>query len=486
MSSTSRNRAYHPIPPNPADTTIAVSSTQPSSVININGNPIEAAFEAQLKIQKRSEEFEAELGDRINQIFPRCPPSAVSSESKGSKEKKKSNTGTGKKKAVQGKKKSSTTKVAKTKEAVQHTDVKSSLSNVEIVDNIVDLTVNGSNCDEVNRQNYIHHQQMISNNRESLKTMLSPTSPADVNRFAPNDNALNNLTNKNIQKNSQIGKEISVNNQKIVTEIPSYTQTSGLEQRQNIQSFPSTNLNPSYSNSYINDDAITHSNDQKTLAHQITNRVNQECVESSPNSTSTFEGNDSGHYSIINQYQSADSSVAGGNSNRSFQGTYSSMSGGTGSSIGHLDSVSENSNSFTPSAGPTATPSSVTSYSYSSSAMMMSPGSSTASSSEHSASGGNGGVRGTAISNSNAKYNSPSINAASASPFQGDNSTTKDHQQDQIITAVNAGRIRKNLSEYSVSGVDNRLPAASNFGNTNQNMSDVQLLKDTKIEIAGM
>ena len=37
---------------------------------------------------------------------------------------------------------------------------------------------------------------MISNNRESLKTMLSPTSPADVKRFAPNDNALNNLTNK--------------------------------------------------------------------------------------------------------------------------------------------------------------------------------------------------------------------------------------------------------------------------------------------------
>ena len=87
MSSTSRNRAYHPIPPNPADTTIAVSSsTQPPSVININGNPIEAAYEAQIKIQKRSEEFEAELGDRINQLFPRCPPSAVLSQSKGSKE----------------------------------------------------------------------------------------------------------------------------------------------------------------------------------------------------------------------------------------------------------------------------------------------------------------------------------------------------------------------------------------------------------------
>ena len=73
MSSTSRNRAYHPIAPDSATAPSAVS--QQSSVININGNPIEAAFEAQ--IQKRGERFEAELGGRINQIFPRCPaPSA--------------------------------------------------------------------------------------------------------------------------------------------------------------------------------------------------------------------------------------------------------------------------------------------------------------------------------------------------------------------------------------------------------------------------
>ena len=232
MSSTSRNRAYHPIPPNPADTTIAVSSsTQPPSVININGNPIEAAYEAQIKIQKRSEEFEAELGDRINQLFPRCPPSAVLSQSKGSKEKKNSNTGTGKKKAGQGKKKSTNHKVAKTKEAVQHTTVKSPFSNVEIVDNIVDLTGNGSNCDEVNRQNYIHHQQMISNNRESLKTMLSPTSPADANTFAPNDNILKNSANKNIQRSTL------VNDEKITTEVPRYSQQSEFEPRQNVIHF---------------------------------------------------------------------------------------------------------------------------------------------------------------------------------------------------------------------------------------------------------
>ena len=481
MSSTSRNRAYHPIPPNPADTTIAVSSsTQPSSVININGNPIEAAFEAQIKIQKRSEEFEAELGDRINQLFPRCPPSAVSSQSKGSKEKKSSNTGTGKKKVGQGKKKSNTAKVTKTKEAVQHTDVKSSLSNVEIVDNIVDLTGNGSNCEEVNRQNYMHHQQMISNNRDSLKTMLKPTtSPADANTFAPNDNVLKNSVNKNSQRSTLVNKP------NIATEVPRYSQQSEFELRQDIHSYPTATINPSYNNSYVNDNAITHTNDNKTSHHQIINQENLEFVESSTNITSSLEENNTGNYSIINQYQSADSSAAS-SSNRSLQGTYSSMSGGTGSSIGHLDSVSENSNSFPPSAGPTATPSSVTSYSYSSSAMMMSPGSSTASSSEHSASVGNSGLRGTGASSANAKFSSPSIHASSTQAFQGENNVIKDHQQDQIITAVNAGRIRKNLSEYSVSGVDNRIPAASSFGNTNQNIPDGQLLKDTKIEIAGM
>ena len=84
----------------------------------------------------------------------------------------------------------------------------------------------------------------------------------------------------------------------------------------------------------------------------------------------------------------------------------------------------------------------------------------------------------------NTKFNSPSINAGTIPAFHGENSVTKD-QPDQIITAVNAGRIRKNLSEYSVSGVDNRLPAASSFINTNQNIPDTQILKDTKIEIAG-
>ena len=484
MSSTSRNRAYHPIPPNSADTTIAVSSTQPSSVININGNPIEAAFEAQIKIQKRSEQFEAELGDRINQLFPRCPPSTITSQSRGSKDKRGSNTGSGKKKTGQGKKKSTTSKVVKAKEGDKHTDVKRSLSNVEIVDNIVDLTGNGSNCDEVNRQNYIHHQQMISNNRESLKTMLSPTSPADVNRFDPNHrNVLENTTNKTVRRNSQVITEALVNNQKISPEIPVYSQRSDqLEEKQNIQSYQTTTLSTSFNNSYINDNAIAPSNDLKNSHHQITNRTILELEDPSPNLPS-LEENNTGNYSILTQLQSSDSSAASC-SNRSFQGTYSSMSGGTGSSIGHLDSVSENSNSFPPSAGPTATPSSVTSYSYSSSAMMMSPGSSTASSSEHSASGGNGGVRGTGVSTSNTKFHSPSINAGTIPAFHGENSVAKD-QPDQIITAVNAGRIRKNLSEYSVSGVDNRLPAASGFVNTNQNIPDTQILKDTKIEIAG-
>ena len=482
MSSTSRNRAYHPIPPNSADTTIAVSSTQPSSVININGNPIEAAFEAQIKIQKRSEKFEAELGDRIHQLFPRCPPSTITSQSRGSKDKKSSNTGSGKKKAGQGKKKSTANKVPKAKEGEQHTDIKRSLSNVEIVDNIVDLTGNGSNCDEVNRQNYIHHQQMISNNRESLKTMLSPTSPADGNRFAPNHN--NVLENKAVKRNSQVITEELINNQKIAAETPVYSQRPDqLEEKETLQSYQTTTLNTSYNSSYINDNAIAPSNNLKNSHHQTTNQPILEFGDPSTNLPS-LEENNTGNYSILTQLQAADSSAASCN-NRSFQGTYSSMSGGTGSSIGQLDSVSESSNSFPPSAGPTATPSSITSYSYSSSAMMMSPGSSTASSSEHSASGGNGGVRGAGVSSSNTKFHSPSINSGTIPIFHGESSAAKDQQPDQIITAVNAGRIRKNLSEYSVSGVDNRLPAASSLGNTNQNNPDTQILKDTKIEIAG-
>ena len=61
-------------------------------MININGNPIEAAFEAHNRVQRRGEKFEAELGDRINQLFPRCQPSTTSSQSKVAKSKKDLNT----------------------------------------------------------------------------------------------------------------------------------------------------------------------------------------------------------------------------------------------------------------------------------------------------------------------------------------------------------------------------------------------------------
>ena len=108
-----------------------------SSVININGNPVAAAYAKQ-------EQIEA-LEQRIDHLFPRCPPGAVPSSSLSG----------GKK----GKKKSK--------------------SRVKIVDNIIDLrSPNGTN-DDVNRQNYLYHL----NNRNS-KQLLNPTS---VNH--PNNNA---------------------------------------------------------------------------------------------------------------------------------------------------------------------------------------------------------------------------------------------------------------------------------------------------------
>ena len=119
MSSASRNRAYHPITPNTAAVPSAVSSQHSSSVININGNPIEAAFEAQL--QKRSNEFKSDLGDRISQIFPRCPPPSSSSHSKGKRLKSKTasetnlNTNPAKKRSGTGKKKTDTEKITKGK-----------------------------------------------------------------------------------------------------------------------------------------------------------------------------------------------------------------------------------------------------------------------------------------------------------------------------------------------------------------------------------
>jgi hypothetical protein len=481
MSSTSRNPAYHPIAQATADSPSPLSS-KTSSVININGNPIEAAFEAHTRIQRRGEKFEAELGDRINQLFPRCQPSTTSSQPKGSKSKKDLNTNTSKKRSGTGKKKSGSNKQLKTKEGIAENELNSSLQ-VEIVDNIIDLEEGASNCDDVNRRNFLQHQQMISNNRQSSKTMLSPTTLKNVNTFVPNDNIPRNV-NKNLQRNSKQTTSEEILQSNNTTELSQHIRLEQREQQQDQQTLSTSNTKNTYIDSYLDNNASdARSNQIKTSHYPVTSSPNFNIADSPPHLTSLDATNPT-NFSILNQLHSAESSIASG-SNRSCQGTYSSMSGSTGNSISHFDSVSDNSPSFPPSAGPTATPSSVTSYSYSSSAMMMSPGSSTASSSEHSASGGNGGVRGVTVSNSNSKYNSSVVASGTTPVFHGENSTPKDQQPDQIITAVNAGRIRKNLSEYSVSGVDNRISAASTFANITQNNADTLILKDTKIEIAG-
>ena len=371
----------------------------------------------------------------------------------------------------------------------------SSTHQVEIVDNIIDLKTNGSDCDDVNRRNFIHHQQMISSNRESFKTMLSPTTPTDVSTFVPIDNVPK--ANQNVKRTSQqrvLENEILHDTTR--KELSAYSQQIRLEEtqkpQQGIQKFSANHTNKLMNpneliDSYIDDNATAPSNLQiLNSRHQITNISNSIYEDSPPHLSSNLEANNTTNFSILNQLHSVESPVSSGSANRSCQGTYSSMSGGTGSSVSHLDSVSDHSNSLPPSAGQTATPSSVTSYSCGSSAMMMSPGSSTASSSEHSASGGNGGVRSVAVSNTNAKYTSSAVTSGSIPTFQGEISVSREPHQDQIITAVNAGRIRKNLSEYSVSGIDNRMTiAASTLTNINQNNADTSALKDTKIEIAG-
>ena len=240
MSSTSRNRAYHPIAPDSAAAPSAVS--QQSSVININGNPIEAAFEAQ--IQKRGERFEAELGGRINQIFPRCPAPSAVLQPKVSKTKKNVNTNPAKKRT--GKKKPSSDKQSKTEKVPTQNELISSTHQVEIVDNIIDLKTNGSDCDDVNRRNFIHHQQMISSNRESFKTMLSPTTPTDVSTFVPIDNVPK--ANQNVKRTSQqrvLENEILHDTTR--KELSAYSQQIRLEEtqkpQQGIQKFSANHTN---------------------------------------------------------------------------------------------------------------------------------------------------------------------------------------------------------------------------------------------------
>ena len=477
-------------------------------MININGNPIDAAFEAQ--IQKRGEQFEARLGGekRINQLFPRCPPptSSSSSAAKGKpKSKKNSNTnankkksgGTGKKKTVSNKQQ----QPSLNERSVVENSISSSDPKVEIVDNIIDLSASGSNCDDVNRRNYIHHQQMISSNRHSSKTVLSPTTQEDVNLMVYNDNIIQ--VNENSETNLYQTNSEATFNTNIKVQHSSYSPTHlhseqpGYYQQQlqpqQEQQF-STNRPNKYIDSYLDDNEKAVSSTNTTLRdseYQATNYSRVVYQDSPPHVPSLESTNATHNISTLNQLPSTEISATSGGSNRSYQGTFSSMSGGTsGSSVGgHLDSVSDHSNSFPPSVGPTATPSSVTSYSYSSSAMMMSPGSSTASSSEHSAGGGNGGLaRGVVTgSNSNTRYISGTVAAGNSPNIHGDNNSAKDQNSDQMMTAVNAGRIRKNLSEYSVSGVDNRISAASSTSsNITQSPMDTSVLKDTKIEIAGM
>ena len=505
MSSSSQNRAiYHPITPSSPPS--VVGPHHPSSVININGNPIDAAFEAQ--IQKRGEQFEARLGGekRINQLFPRCPPptSTSSSAAKGKPKSKKNSNANGKKSGGTGKKKTVSNKQQQpplNETSVRKDSISSSDPKVEIVDNIIDLSASGSNCDDVNRRNYIHHQQMISGNRHSLKTVLSPTTQEDVSLMVYNDNItqVNESSERNLhQTNSEATFNTNIKVQHssysqphLHSEQPGYYQQQIQPQQE--QQF-STNTPNKYIDSYLDDNAKAVSSTNTTLRdsdyHQATNYSHVIYQDSPPHVPSLESTNVTHNISTLNQLPSTEISATSGGSNRSYQGTFSSMSGGTsGSSVGgHLDSVSDHSNSFPPSVGPTATPSSVTSYSYSSSAMMMSPGSSTASSSEHSAGGGNGGLaRGVVTgSNSNTRYIAGTVAAGNTPNIHGENSSAKDQNPDQIMTAVNAGRIRKNLSEYSVSGVDNRISAASSTSsNINQIPMDTSVLKDTKIEIAG-
>ena len=112
MSSTSQNRPYH----HPVKPSSAASLLSQSSVININGNPIEAAFEAQRQSKK---DRAIDPNDHIDKIFPRCQPPDASAQSKGSKGEKTTrkniNTNGTKKRAGSGKKKAVSKKLSKRK-----------------------------------------------------------------------------------------------------------------------------------------------------------------------------------------------------------------------------------------------------------------------------------------------------------------------------------------------------------------------------------
>ena len=494
MSSTSRNRAYQQLP------TSATSQIKPSSVININGNPIAAAFEAQLQhtgsqlkqIQHKQNHLESQFVERIDQIFPRCPPSAsaeststISTKTGSSDDGKAVKNNTSKKRAGTGKKKTGSKKTLAKKTISAEEDCTTSTISptVEVVNNIIDLEPsNTSNCDDVNRQNFLHHQQMIA---RSAQIMLNPTTTPVTHAYINNDN----------HPSSTVILSQSTRAQSIPSEsnapLHHHQQQLLLEQRQELQQrnrSSSIQNNVTYVDAYVDNNTVfLNQSNQIVKSSSI-------AVEDSPPHLPNLDANSSPHLAISNTVQSSGSSIISGSSNRSCQGTSSSLSCGTGSSIGQLDSVSDMSGSFAPSAAATATPPSITSYSCSSnSAMMMSPGSSTASSSEHSASVGMGGVgRGPAPAPSNTGYNNAntSTNSTLGSTMSMiENSIQNDQQQQQQQQqqpeqTINVGRIRKNLKDYSTSGIDNRLPTATPIA-VNATVADPSVLKDTKIEIAG-